>query len=135
MFCFVRCSTPRRVLLTACANQPPHASVSVLVDTGSVCARTDTRPAQPLGRRTPRKNKKTKTPHANKIHHAMQTVKHGKIRSRTIRVLRVLFNPMALMLNIGEQATQLPWAELRPYNGTHFHLDIFQVAATLFPQE
>lgn len=30
-------------------------------------------------------------------------------------------------------AKQLPWAELRPYNGTHFYLDIFEVAATLFP--
>ena len=32
-------------------------------------------------------------------------------------------------------ATQLPWAQLRPFNGTHFHLDIFEVAATLFPQD
>ena len=31
-------------------------------------------------------------------------------------------------------ATQLPWAQLRPFNGTHFHLDIFEVASTLFPQ-
>lgn len=30
-------------------------------------------------------------------------------------------------------ATKLPWAELRPFNGTHFHLDIFEVAAALFP--
>merc|ERR1712194_722494 len=29
---------------------------------------------------------------------------------------------------------KLPWAELRPFNGTHFHLDIFEVASTLFPQ-
>eukprot|EP00931_Biecheleriopsis_adriatica_P123251 TRINITY_DN98293_c0_g1_i1.p1 TRINITY_DN98293_c0_g1~~TRINITY_DN98293_c0_g1_i1.p1 ORF type:complete len:377 (+),score=41.91 TRINITY_DN98293_c0_g1_i1:98-1132(+) len=27
----------------------------------------------------------------------------------------------------------LPWAEPRPFNGSHFHLDIFEVAATLFP--
>eukprot|EP00927_Polykrikos_kofoidii_P016101 TRINITY_DN17228_c0_g1_i3.p1 TRINITY_DN17228_c0_g1~~TRINITY_DN17228_c0_g1_i3.p1 ORF type:complete len:352 (-),score=40.75 TRINITY_DN17228_c0_g1_i3:141-1196(-) len=32
-------------------------------------------------------------------------------------------------------ATKLPWAERRPFNGTHFHLDIFEVAATLFPRE
>jgi len=30
-------------------------------------------------------------------------------------------------------AKQLPWAELRPYNGNHFYLDIFEVAAALFP--
>jgi pimeloyl-ACP methyl ester carboxylesterase len=29
-------------------------------------------------------------------------------------------------------ATRLPWAELRPFNGTHFDLDIFQVAEALF---
>ena len=32
-------------------------------------------------------------------------------------------------------AIQLPWAQLRPFNGTHFHLDIFEVASTLFPQQ
>jgi hypothetical protein len=31
--------------------------------------------------------------------------------------------------------TQLPWAQPRPYNGTHFHLDIFEVAAALFPPQ
>lgn len=31
-------------------------------------------------------------------------------------------------------ATKLPWAELKPFNGSHFHVDIFDVAATLFPQ-
>lgn len=31
--------------------------------------------------------------------------------------------------------TQLPWAQSRPYNGTHFHLDIFDVAAALFPPQ
>eukprot|EP00656_Telonema_subtile_P050455 TRINITY_DN6535_c0_g1_i1.p1 TRINITY_DN6535_c0_g1~~TRINITY_DN6535_c0_g1_i1.p1 ORF type:complete len:161 (+),score=38.66 TRINITY_DN6535_c0_g1_i1:378-860(+) len=31
-------------------------------------------------------------------------------------------------------ATQLEWAQQRPYNGTHFHLDIFEAAMALFPR-